>query len=77
MDTSDVKYQKMKLGSKNNHRITKNVLVNFCESKYKKTLYEPYKIKALICLEEKFCRVQILILGFRGNLLPQNTPSYI
>jgi hypothetical protein len=31
-----VKYQKMKLGSKNNHRITKNVLVNFCESKYKK-----------------------------------------
>ena len=33
-----VKYQKMKPGSKNNHRITKNVLVDFCESKYRKEL---------------------------------------
>lgn len=33
-----VKFQKMKPGSKNNHRITKNVLVDFCKSKYRKEL---------------------------------------
>lgn len=33
-----VKFQKMKQGSKNNHRITKNVLVDFCKSKYRKEL---------------------------------------
>ena len=33
-----VKYQEMKPGSKNNHRITKNVLIDFCKSKYQKEL---------------------------------------
>ncbi len=33
-----VRFQKMKPGSKNNHRITKNVLVDFCKSKYRKEL---------------------------------------
>jgi hypothetical protein len=33
-----VKYQEMKPGSKNNHRITKNVLIDFCASKYRKEL---------------------------------------
>lgn len=35
-----VKYQEMKLGSKNNHRITKNVLIIFCESYRKEVIID-------------------------------------
>ncbi len=33
-----VKYQDMKPSLKNNHKITKNVLIDFCESKYREEL---------------------------------------